>query len=94
MAIWLFVGFFNTPPAYFTKNALRFIIFFQFFPRLYLVYKLLEKIVKSTGVVTKTAWAGAAYNLALYILASHVSPLDSRFYKVKISIYIFRVIRD
>ncbi|RVW97282.1 Protein CNGC15c [Vitis vinifera] len=28
--------------------------------------------VKATGVVTETAWAGAAYNLILYMLASHV----------------------
>ncbi|KAL0330134.1 UNVERIFIED_CONTAM: putative cyclic nucleotide-gated ion channel 14 [Sesamum radiatum] len=27
---------------------------------------------QATGVVTKTAWAGAAYNLLLYMLASHV----------------------
>ncbi|GJZ47904.1 CNGC15b-like protein [Tanacetum coccineum] len=31
----------------------------------------LPQIVKSTGVVTETAWAGAAYNLMLYMLASH-----------------------
>ncbi|URE37383.1 cyclic nucleotide-gated ion channel [Musa troglodytarum] len=29
-------------------------------------------IPQATGVVTKTAWAGAAYNLLLYMLASHV----------------------
>ncbi|CAL5352786.1 unnamed protein product [Camellia sinensis] len=27
---------------------------------------------KATGIVTKTAWQGAAYNLMLYMLASHV----------------------
>nr|AWN82522.1 cyclic nucleotide-gated channel 21 [Nicotiana tabacum] len=32
----------------------------------------LPQIIKATGVVTKTAWAGAAYNLLLYMLASHV----------------------
>ncbi|CAI9284797.1 unnamed protein product [Lactuca saligna] len=31
-----------------------------------------SQIIKATGVVTKTAWAGAAYNLVLYMLASHV----------------------
>ena len=31
-----------------------------------------RNVIKATGVVTKTAWAGAAYNLLLYILASHV----------------------
>uniref|UniRef100_A0A2N9EKJ1 Cyclic nucleotide-binding domain-containing protein n=1 Tax=Fagus sylvatica TaxID=28930 RepID=A0A2N9EKJ1_FAGSY len=32
----------------------------------------LPQIIKATGVVTRTAWAGAAYNLLLYMLASHV----------------------
>ncbi|KAK6117115.1 hypothetical protein DH2020_049160 [Rehmannia glutinosa] len=30
------------------------------------------RIIKNTGVVAKTAWTGAAYNLILYLLASHV----------------------
>ncbi|KAB5553457.1 hypothetical protein DKX38_010768 [Salix brachista] len=40
--------------------------------RLYLIFPLSSEIIKATGVVTKTAWAGAAYNLLLYMLASHV----------------------
>ncbi|KAE8721895.1 putative cyclic nucleotide-gated ion channel 14 [Hibiscus syriacus] len=40
--------------------------------RLYLIYPLSSQIIKTTGVVTATAWAGAAYNLVLYMLASHV----------------------
>ncbi|XP_009788225.1 protein CNGC15b-like isoform X1 [Nicotiana tabacum] len=55
-----------------TKNVLRFIIIFQYLPRLYLIFPLSSQIVKTTGVVTETAWAGAAYNLMLYMLASHV----------------------
>ncbi|XP_010253719.1 PREDICTED: protein CNGC15b isoform X2 [Nelumbo nucifera] len=55
-----------------TKNALRFIIIFQYIPRLFLIFPLSSQIVKATGVVTETAWAGAAYNLMLYMLASHV----------------------
>ncbi|PQQ10788.1 putative cyclic nucleotide-gated ion channel 15 [Prunus yedoensis var. nudiflora] len=55
-----------------TKNVLRFIIIFQYIPRLFLIYPLSSQIVKATGVVTETAWAGAAYNLMLYMLASHV----------------------
>ncbi|KAK2985282.1 hypothetical protein RJ640_009795, partial [Escallonia rubra] len=39
---------------------------------LYLIFPLSSQIIKATGVVTKTAWAGAAYNLLLYMLASHV----------------------
>ena len=56
-----------------TKNVLRFILIFQYLPRLFLIFPLSTQIVKATGVVTETAWAGAAYNLMLYMLASHVS---------------------
>ena len=45
----------------------------QYVPRLFLIFPLNQKIVKTTGVVAKTAWAGAAYNLLLFMLASHVS---------------------
>lgn len=55
-----------------TKNVLRFILIFQYLPRLFLIFPLSSQIVKATGVVTETAWAGAAYNLMLFILASHV----------------------
>ncbi|KAL5716964.1 Protein CNGC15c [Ranunculus cassubicifolius] len=55
-----------------TKNILRFSIIFQYFPRLFLIFPLSSQIVDTTGVVTETAWAGAAYNLMLYMLASHV----------------------
>ncbi|PIA37341.1 hypothetical protein AQUCO_03000141v1 [Aquilegia coerulea] len=55
-----------------TKNALRFCVIFQYLPRLYLIFPLSSQIVKAAGVVTETAWAGAAYNLMLYMLASHV----------------------
>ncbi|KAL2557464.1 putative cyclic nucleotide-gated ion channel 15 [Forsythia ovata] len=55
-----------------TKNVLRFFIIFQYLPRLYIIFPLSSQIVKATGVVTQTAWAGAAYNLMLYMLASHI----------------------
>ncbi|KAG7568339.1 Cyclic nucleotide-binding domain [Arabidopsis thaliana x Arabidopsis arenosa] len=55
-----------------TKNVLRFIIIFQYVPRMFLIFPLSRQIIKATGVVTETAWAGAAYNLMLYMLASHV----------------------
>lgn len=48
----------------------------QYVPRLYLIFPLNKKIVKANGVVTKTAVMGAAYNLLLYMLASHVSSLS------------------
>ncbi|KAL5708908.1 hypothetical protein ACHQM5_019654 [Ranunculus cassubicifolius] len=55
-----------------SNNALSLIVLIQYVPRLFLIFPLNRRIVKNTGVVTKTAWAGAAYNLLLYMLASHV----------------------
>jgi hypothetical protein len=48
------------------------IVLIQYIPRVFLIVSLNSKIVKASGVVTRTAWAGAAYNLLLYTLASHV----------------------
>ncbi|XP_010525915.1 PREDICTED: probable cyclic nucleotide-gated ion channel 14 [Tarenaya hassleriana] len=55
-----------------TTNALVLIVLVQYIPRLYLIFPLSSEIVKAAGVVTKTAWAGAAYNLLQYMLASHI----------------------
>lgn len=56
-----------------TDNTLVLIVLLQYIPRLYLIFPLSSQIIKATGVVTQTAWAGAAYNLLLYMLASHVT---------------------
>ncbi|CAM8972990.1 unnamed protein product [Rhodiola kirilowii] len=70
--IWIVIPNLSGSTMTNTKNMLRFIIIFQYIPRLFLIYPLSAQIVKTTGVVTETAWAGAAYNLMLYMLASHV----------------------
>ncbi|KAD7479707.1 hypothetical protein R6Q59_008528 [Mikania micrantha] len=72
LLIWLIIPSLSGSTMANTKNVLRFIIIFQYLPRLYLIFPLTSKIVDATGVVTETAWAGAAYNLMLYMLASHV----------------------
>ncbi|XP_054793171.1 protein CNGC15c-like isoform X2 [Prosopis cineraria] len=69
--IWLVIPFLRGSTMANTKNVLRFIIIFQYLPRLFLIFPLSSQIIKATGVVTETAWAGAAYNLMLYMLASH-----------------------
>ena len=56
------------------KVALWFIILFQLAPRL---YPLFQQIGKSSGRIAETAWSGAAYNLLLYILISHVRFLQT-----------------
>ncbi|XP_038880911.1 protein CNGC15b-like [Benincasa hispida] len=50
----------------------RFSILLQYLLRLYLIFPLSDQIIKATGVLMKTAWVGAVYNLMLFMLASHV----------------------
>ncbi|POO01218.1 Voltage dependent potassium channel [Trema orientale] len=70
--IWIVIPNLSGSTMTNTKNVLRFTLIFQYLPRLFLIFPLSSQIVKATGVVTETAWAGAAYNLILYMLASHV----------------------
>ncbi|GLU11835.1 hypothetical protein SLE2022_285550 [Rubroshorea leprosula] len=55
-----------------TRNVLLFIIIFQFVPKLFLVFPLTTQVGKAIGFVIETAWLGAAYNLLLFLLSSHV----------------------
>ncbi|KAG2299199.1 hypothetical protein Bca52824_035671 [Brassica carinata] len=55
-----------------TKNMLKFIVFFQYIPRFMRIYPLYKQVTRTSGILTETAWAGAAFNLFLYMLASHV----------------------
>ncbi|CAA0838842.1 Putative cyclic nucleotide-gated ion channel 18 [Striga hermonthica] len=54
------------------NHAISLLIILQYIPRLIVIFPLNWRIIKNTGVVAKTAWTGAAYNLILYLLASHV----------------------
>lgn len=77
--IWVVIPSLNSSaPALDTMKALRFVVFLQYLPRLLRLFPLLSKMVNTTGVLMETAWAGAAFNLLLYMLASHVSAF-SRF---------------
>ncbi|KAJ4955857.1 hypothetical protein NE237_012640 [Protea cynaroides] len=55
-----------------TKNLLKFVVLFQYVPRLVRIRPLYKEVTKTSGILTETAWAGAALNLFLYMLASHV----------------------
>ncbi|XP_023746648.1 cyclic nucleotide-gated ion channel 17 [Lactuca sativa] len=72
IVIWFIIPATRNSKANHNNNALALIVLLQYIPRLYLIFPLSSELVKATGVVTKTAWAGAAYNLMLYMLASHV----------------------
>nr|XP_023908000.1 cyclic nucleotide-gated ion channel 1-like [Quercus suber] len=54
------------------KRRLKFAIFSQYVPRITRLYPLYMEVKRTSGILTQTAWAGAAYNLFLYMLASHV----------------------
>ncbi|RYR39258.1 hypothetical protein Ahy_A09g044767 isoform I [Arachis hypogaea] len=53
------------------NNTLALFVLIQYIPRLFLIFPLNQHITKTTGVIAKTLWIAAAYNLLLYMLASH-----------------------
>lgn len=65
--------FTSTRTSAHVNHAISLLIILQYIPRLIVIFPLNWRIIKNTGVVAKTAWTGAAYNLILYLLASHVS---------------------
>ncbi|KAF5947553.1 hypothetical protein HYC85_013510 [Camellia sinensis] len=54
-----------------TKNLLKLVVCFQYIPRVLRVRPLYKEVTRTSGILTETAWAGAAFNLFLYMLASH-----------------------
>ncbi|KAH6779406.1 cyclic nucleotide-gated channel 17 [Perilla frutescens var. hirtella] len=86
IVIWFIIPATRNSRTNHNNNALALIVLFQYIPRLYLIFPLSSQIIKATGVVTKTAWAGAAYNLLLYMLASHV--LGAAWYVLSVDRYL------
>ncbi|KAF2601208.1 hypothetical protein F2Q70_00024348 [Brassica cretica] len=62
----------SRPASLVTKELLKWVIFCQYVPRIARIYPLFKEVTRTSGLVTETAWAGAALNLFLYMLASHV----------------------
>ncbi|KAG6500715.1 hypothetical protein ZIOFF_040565 [Zingiber officinale] len=68
---WLLI-----PAARNSSNVMvTLIILVQYSLRLYLTYTLTDQIIEATGVITKSAWGGAVYNLLLYLLANNRSDM-------------------
>lgn len=84
IVIWFIIPATRSQHANHNNNALALIVLIQYIPRLYLIFPLSSQIIKATGVVTKTAWAGAAYNLLLYMLASHVCSSNNLISKINV----------
>uniref|UniRef100_A0A0D9VLZ9 Cyclic nucleotide-binding domain-containing protein n=1 Tax=Leersia perrieri TaxID=77586 RepID=A0A0D9VLZ9_9ORYZ len=71
--VWFVIPAIKYSTAENNNNILVLIVLAQYFPRLYLTFSLTYETVKTTGVVLKTAWQGAAYNnILIYMIASHV----------------------
>ncbi|KAJ8748558.1 hypothetical protein K2173_003459 [Erythroxylum novogranatense] len=60
------------PVSLVAKNMLKFVIFNQYVPRLIRLHPLSKEVTSTSGILTETAWAGAVFNLLLYMLASHI----------------------
>ncbi|KAI7748592.1 hypothetical protein M8C21_012954 [Ambrosia artemisiifolia] len=72
VVIWIIIPKLRGSRSLNTKNLLKFIVFFQYIPRMLRIYPLYKEVTRTSGILTETAWAGAAFNLFLYMLASHV----------------------
>ncbi|PWA34380.1 potassium channel, voltage-dependent, EAG/ELK/ERG [Artemisia annua] len=71
-AVLVIIPNLDGPTSFLTKNLLKFIIFFQYIPRVIRVSLFYKKVTRISGFITEKAWAGAAFNFFLYVLASHV----------------------
>ncbi|MED6126514.1 hypothetical protein PIB30_079267 [Stylosanthes scabra] len=54
------------------KDLLKYVILVQYVPRLLRIWPLFREVTRTSGILTETAWAGAVFNLGLYMLASHI----------------------
>ncbi|CAI0398802.1 unnamed protein product [Linum tenue] len=72
LVIWFIIPAVKNTSASHANHTVSLIVLIQYIPRIIIMFPLNRRIVKSTGVVAKTAWSGAVYNLLLYVLASHV----------------------
>jgi len=73
MVILAMILFPTCSAPYVGKDLLKYAVIAQYVPRLLRIYPLFKEVTSTSGILTETAWAGAAYNLFLYMLASHVS---------------------
>ncbi|XP_042501385.1 probable cyclic nucleotide-gated ion channel 5 [Macadamia integrifolia] len=72
VVIWRFLQRSKGSDVLATKEALLFIVMLQYIPRLFRILPLMSELKRTAGVFAETAWAGAAYYLLWYMLASHI----------------------
>ncbi|KAL6601416.1 hypothetical protein ACP70R_044636 [Stipagrostis hirtigluma subsp. patula] len=73
VTVWLIMPAIKSSDYNIRNTTFALIILIQYIMRMYLIVPLSYQIIKAAGVVAKSAWGGAAYNLLLYMLASHVT---------------------
>lgn len=74
--IWFVIPAFKDTTAAHANHALSLIVLIQYVPRFFQIFPLQRRIIKTSGLITKTALAGSLYNLGFYVLASHVSHIS------------------
>ncbi|XP_045810746.1 probable cyclic nucleotide-gated ion channel 16 [Trifolium pratense] len=72
IVIWFIVPATKNSTAAHVNHTLSLIVLIQYIPRLFQIFPLQRRILKTSGLIAKTALAGALYNLGFYMLASHV----------------------
>lgn len=82
MLVWAIIPNLGGSITIQTKNVLLFIIFFQHLPRILLLLPLRSEIINASGALTERAWAGAAYNLLIYMLYAHVNLSKTLFFSI------------
>uniref|UniRef100_M1BR75 Cyclic nucleotide-gated ion channel n=1 Tax=Solanum tuberosum TaxID=4113 RepID=M1BR75_SOLTU len=69
---WRYLGGSRGSDVLVTKTLLSYIILIQYIPRFLRFIPLSSDLKKTAGVFAETAWAGAAYYLLWFVLASHI----------------------
>ncbi|PWA58283.1 cyclic nucleotide-gated ion channel 1 [Artemisia annua] len=72
VALLFIIPMSKRPASFITKDFLKSVILAQYIPRLLRIIPLYREVTRASGIFTETPWAGAAFNLFLYMLASHV----------------------
>ncbi|KAF6148572.1 hypothetical protein GIB67_042531 [Kingdonia uniflora] len=72
VTVWKFLQKSKGSDVLATKQALLFIVLLQYVPRFFRILPLTSELKRTVGVFAESAFAGAAYYLLWYMLASHI----------------------
>ncbi|XP_028778316.1 LOW QUALITY PROTEIN: probable cyclic nucleotide-gated ion channel 16 [Neltuma alba] len=72
IVIWFLIPAFKDTTAAHANHTLSLMVLLQYIPRFFQIFPLQRRIIKTSGLIAKTALAGSLYNLGFYVLASHV----------------------